>query len=104
MLKTMHVLTLGLFLMAAALPVAAKDDSGKQLYAKKCAMCHGKDGVAKAMADGSSNLNEKEWQKANPPEAIAKVISEGRGRMKGYEGRLSDAEIKLIAEYVKTLD
>ena len=30
-----------------------KEEEGKALYAKKCAMCHGADGVAKPVAKGS---------------------------------------------------
>ncbi|TDI11734.1 MAG: cytochrome c [Acidobacteria bacterium] len=79
------------------------DDAGKVLFDRKCAMCHGVDGVAKNMAAGSANLNDPEWQEANSAESIVTVITEGKGRMKGYDGRLTEAEIKQIADYVKTL-
>ncbi len=79
------------------------DDAGKALFDRKCAMCHGKDGVAKTMAAGSANLNDPEWQEANPVESIVTVITEGKGKMKGYDGRLTEAKIKQIADYVKTL-
>lgn len=76
---------------------------GQSLYDKKCAMCHGKDGVAKKMAEGSANLNDAAWQKSATIEAIVKVTGEGQGKMKGYTGKLTDAEILAVAEYVKTL-
>ena len=79
------------------------DDAGKALYDKKCAMCHGKDGVAKKMAEGSANLNDPEWQKTASVESIVKVSTEGKGKMKGLEGKLTEKELKQIAEYVKTL-
>ncbi len=89
--------------VAIAAPLSLAEDAGKALYDKKCAMCHGKDGVAKKMAEGSANLNDPEWQEANSAESIVTVITEGRGKMKGYDGRLTEAEIKQIADYVKTL-
>jgi cytochrome c6 len=103
MSRTMRAAILVSVLFALCAPVMATDDAGKDLYDKKCAMCHGKDGVAKKMAEGSANLNDAEWQAANSADAIAKVTAEGKGKMKGYEGKLSDEELKLVAEYVKTL-
>ena len=66
-------------------------------------MCHGKDGIAKKMAEGSADLNDPEWQKANAVDSIVGVATEGKGKMKGFDGKLSEEEIKQIADYVKTL-
>ena len=90
------------FLLAIAQPALAEVD-GKALYESKCAMCHGKDGVAKPMAKGSSNFNDPAYQQANDAAAIAKVTSEGKNKMPAYKGKLSDAEIQAIAAHVKTL-
>ena len=96
-------LTLGAaFLLSLAAPALAEVD-GKALFESKCAMCHGKDGVAKPMAKGSSNLNDPAFQKANDAAAIAKVMSEGKNKMPAYKGKLSDAEIQAVAAHVKTL-
>ena len=83
--------------------IVAEDAAGKALYDKKCAMCHGKDGVAKKMGAGSADLNDPAWQETATVESIIKVTAEGAGKMPGYEGKLSAEEIKQIAEYVKTL-
>ena len=88
--------------VAGIVGTQAQDADGKALYDKKCAMCHGKDGVAKKMAEGSANLNDPEWQKTSLDEVI-KVIAEGKGKMKGYKDKLSDEEIKAVAEYCKKL-
>jgi cytochrome c6 len=87
-----------------ALPLSLADDAGKALYDKKCAMCHGKDGIAKKMAEGSADLNDPEWQKANAVDSIVGVTTTGKGKMKGFDGKLSEEEIKQIADYVKTLN
>ena len=89
-------------LVAAAAP--AEDDAGKALYDKKCAMCHGKDGVAKPMAKGSANLNDVDWQKANTVEAITRITADGKDKMPAYAEKLSADEIKAIATYVKKLE
>ncbi len=83
-------------------PVAQAAD-GKALFDAKCAMCHGKDGVAKPMAKGSANFNDAKWQEATKVEAIETVITDGKGKMKGYKDKMAADEIKAVAAYVKTI-
>jgi cytochrome c oxidase cbb3-type subunit 3 len=82
---------------------AAQAADGKALFEAKCALCHGKDGVAKAVAKGSANLNDAKWQEATKVEAIETVIADGKGKMKGLKDKMSAEEIKAVATYVKTL-
>jgi len=103
MRKRLAVSLLVMFALALVLPAAAEGDAGKTLFASKCVMCHGADGVAKKMAAGSANLNDAEWQKDNAAEAIEKVISAGKGKMTKFEGKLTAEQIKAVAAYVKTL-
>ena len=91
-------------LVAAALVFAgaalAADDA-KALYDSKCAMCHGTDGVAKAMAKGSKNFNDPAYTAS--VDEIAKLTLEGKGKMPKMEGKLTAEQAKAVAEYVKTL-
>ena len=84
-------------------PAAQAAADGKALYDAKCAMCHGKDGVAKPMAKGSANLNDAKWQEATKVEAIETVITDGKGKMKGYKDKMTAEEIKAVATYTKTI-
>lgn len=88
--------------VVATVGLQAQGTDGKALYEKKCAMCHGKDGVAKKLGKGSADLNDPEWQET-PLEDVIKDIVDGVGKMKGYKDKLSEEEIKAIAEYCKTL-
>ncbi len=103
MKRMFWIAVLVLLASLAAAPAALAEDEGQALYDKKCAMCHGKDGVAKAMAKGSANLNDAEWQKATSVEDIVKVTLEGKGKMPKYDGKLTHEQIKSVAEYVKKL-
>ena len=85
-----------------ALPALAADD-GKALYGSKCAMCHGMDGVAKKMAAGSKNFNDPAWKKAETSDGIAKIITDGKGKMKGLGDKATADQAKAIADYVLTL-
>ena len=98
-----RVLIIAIALVVASGSALSTAGEGTDLYNKKCAMCHGKDGVAKAMAKGSANLNDPEWQKSTSVDAVAKVTAEGKGKMPGYDGKLEPDQIKLIATYVLTL-
>jgi cytochrome c6 len=90
---------IGLTLLPAA--IAAED--GKALYEQKCAMCHGKNGVATAMGKGSKNFNDPEFQKANTAEAIAKVTADGKNKMPAYKDKLKSDQVQAIADYIKAL-
>src|SRR5262245_29202770 len=84
-----------------ALVIAASE--GKTLYDTKCAQCHGKDGIAKPPGAGSKNFNDPAFQGAWSADAIAKITSEGKGKMPGYRSKLSPEQIKAVAAHVKTL-
>ena len=89
---------------AVVLPALAEEaPDGKALYEKKCALCHGKDGVAKPMAKGSANLNDPEYQKKATDEEIDKITLEGKGKMPGYKDKMSMEEIKAVTAHVRTL-
>lgn len=81
----------------------AEGVDGKALFDKKCALCHGKDGVAKKMAEPSGNFNDAAWQEGMTLDAIVEVIAKGKGKMPKSEGKLTDEEMKAIAEYVKAM-
>lgn len=83
----------------AALSLAGVAHADAALYAKRCASCHGKDGKPSAMGAkmgakdlGATKLTEQE---------IAAVISDGKGKMTAYKGKLTEAEIQSLAKYVK---
>lgn len=83
----------------ALLGLAAAARADGALFAKKCAACHGKDGkgtpVGKKM--GAKDLAATKLSEGD----LVKVISEGRGKMSAYKGKLSDAEIQSLAKFVR---
>lgn len=87
-------------LLAADAGAPAPD--GKALYTKKCASCHGADGVAKPMAKGSANLNDAAWQKAATDQAITDVIVQGKNKMP-KTASLTPEEVTALVAYVRTL-
>lgn len=78
---------------------------GADTYKAKCQMCHG--------ADGSANTPAGKSMKALPfstPELIAQTDAQliadtknGKGKMPAYSGKLTDAQIKDVVSYIRTL-
>ena len=89
--------------LLGAAAFAADAPDGKALYESKCAMCHGKDGVAKSTGKGAANLNDPKFQEANTVKAIETIIADGKGKMKGLKEKLTPEQISAIAAHVKTL-
>jgi mono/diheme cytochrome c family protein len=101
-MKTLAVVIVAAAVCLAAVPAIAAED-GKALFGSKCAMCHGTDGVAKKLAAGSKNFNDPAWNKTATSDSIAKIIHDGKGKMKGLGEKVNPDQAKAIAEYVLTL-
>jgi len=85
-------------------PIAGETDgAGMKSYNRKCAVCHGKDGVAKKNAKGSADLNDPAWQQSVTLKEIEEVTAEGKGKMPKFLRKLTPEEIKLVAKYVMSL-
>lgn len=88
---------------AAAAGFARAADDGKSLYETKCALCHGKNGVAKPAGKGSRNFNDPDFQAASPIDAIVKVTTDGKGKMPAYRSTLTPDQMRTIAAHIKSL-
>lgn len=87
----------GLVVTISGMAAAAPD--GKALYASKCAMCHGADGVPKKMGEGSKAFGDPEFKKAATVDSVVKDTIDGKGKMKPVKN-LTPEDVKAIAEYV----
>ena len=78
---------------------------GASIFKAKCAMCHGADGsgnspMGKSM--GLRDLGSAEVQSSSDADLVA-VISNGKGKMPAYKGKLSDSDISDVVKYIRTL-
>ncbi len=87
----------GLMFSSAAFAQSAAD-----LYKSKCAMCHGPDGSKENAAMGIKPLSGADVQKASDADLTA-AITNGKGKMPAYKGKLTDDQIKELVKYVRTL-
>jgi mono/diheme cytochrome c family protein len=94
--------------VASALAQAqeAKPD-GRELFERKCAMCHGRDGNPPSMfaKKGAPTFASAQWQKATTDAVIRKTALEGREGtlMKGFKDLLTAEEIDAVIAHIRTL-
>ncbi|HVP53826.1 MAG TPA: cytochrome c [Candidatus Eisenbacteria bacterium] len=92
--------------LVLAVPLLAfAQGSGADTFKAKCAMCHGPDGNASTgmgKSMGLKPLSSPEVQKMSDADLTA-LVSNGKGKMPAYKGKLSDADITAVVKYVKTL-
>lgn len=104
---TFSAVILVLVLMVPALLVAGGDaETGKLVFKKRCAMCHAADGTGNAKMAKMLKVEIKdlgsEAVQALSDEEIAKIISEGKGKMKTVKGTGKQDVANIIA-FVRTL-
>ena len=79
----------------------ASDESsaglGEEIFTQSCAACHGGSGEG-----GSGPSLEGVDNRMSREEHIA-VVTNGRGRMPGWEGTLSDEEIEAVVDYERSV-
>jgi cytochrome c6 len=101
MMKLLQRIALFSFLLALALPPMAAAQGGADTYKAKCAMCHGADGAGKASM-GTKDLGSADIQKMSDVD-LTSDITNGKGKMPAYKGKLTDAQIKDLVSYIRTL-
>jgi mono/diheme cytochrome c family protein len=89
-------------LLAAAVllaaTVAAAD--GKAIFGSKCLACHGGDGKGQTAMGKKLGVKDLTATKLTAAEVEA-IVTSGKGKMTPFGGKLSAAEIKDVAVFVK---
>jgi len=94
-----------ILLAASIAGLAFAQAAGADTYKAKCAMCHGADGLATspmAMKMKIVSFKAPAMLKASDAQFIA-ATKNGKGTMKGYDGKLTEAQIKDVVSYIRTL-
>jgi cytochrome c6 len=73
------------------------------LWGQHCASCHGKDGSGNTAMGKKLGLKNYTKEQGFSDAEAANVIKNGKGKMKGYKDKLSDADVKALVAYVRSL-
>jgi mono/diheme cytochrome c family protein len=95
-----------MILLAASIAAPAfAQSAGADTYKAKCAMCHGPDGTA-AVPMGKMykipSFKDPAVIKSSDAELSA-ITKDGKGKMPAYAGKLTDAQIKEVVSFIRTL-
>jgi len=98
----------GLALALTAGQAAAQEPDGQAIFRKECKACHGVNGVPpKAEAAKYSKLRplgDSGFVSALSQDSIVTIVTKGIDKnMKSFADKLSAAEIKSVAGYIKAL-
>jgi len=106
MKKTLIVTSVISALLVGA--ASARAAEAAELWTKNCAACHGKEGAGKAKL-GTKDLSAAAKQDSFSDEKLFTELkdgmkdSDGKVRMKPFAAKLSDADLKALVAYVRTL-
>ena len=97
------ILVVGFLTVATLSLVSAQEDlPGKKVYDSKCATCHGEDAKGDTKAGQmmkTPDLTTEPWKQGASVAELVKTLREGLGKMPKYEGKISDEDLKSVAEY-----
>jgi len=102
--QNVRIAVLTLLSASLALPAVAQQ-TGEATWKAKCAMCHGTDGIGNTPVGKNMklrSLKSPEDIKATDAE-LFKDTKSGVGKMQGYAGKLTDAQINDVVSYIRTL-
>jgi mono/diheme cytochrome c family protein len=72
-------------------------------WAQHCASCHGKDGSGNTMMGKKLGVKDYTKEQSFSDAEATNVIKNGKGKMKAYKDKLSDADVKALVAYVRSL-
>jgi len=92
-------LSLLLLLVPTGAVLAGDPMKGRPLYMDRCSGCHGLNGTSHVAHIPNFRLGEGLMK---PDQEIIAFVKKGKGVMPGFNGILTDAEIRDILAYVRT--
>jgi len=79
--------------------------AGEKIYKAKCAGCHGADGAGTTAAGKATKARGfcSDEVKRESDDDWTSVIVKGKNKMPGYDKKITDAEIKDVVAYIRSL-
>jgi mono/diheme cytochrome c family protein len=84
---------------------SASSQTAEEIYKTKCAVCHAADGSGNTPA--GKKMEVKSFSSAgvvkNSDAEWIEITKNGKGKMPGYTGKLTDDQIKDVIKYIRSL-
>jgi mono/diheme cytochrome c family protein len=93
------------FIFSVVLVTSASSQTAEELYKTKCAVCHAADGSGNTPAGKKMEVKSFSAPEAakNSDAAWTEITKNGKGKMPGYTGKLTDAQINDVIKYIRGL-
>jgi cytochrome c6 len=101
---SLRIAIVGLAIASLAPPgtLYAQDAAG--IYNKKCAVCHGKDGLGKTAKGKKLHVKSAAENMSHSEAEQIKIVEDGKGDdMDGYKKDYSAEQIKALVDYYRSL-
>ena len=95
-----------LCLAASVVTPGFAQGSGADTYKAQCALCHGADGLAATpvgKAFKAASFKDPAVVKT-PDAALIAIVKSGKDKMPSFSTKLTDAQIKAVVAYIRTLE
>jgi cytochrome c6 len=91
--------------LAASVSRAQDVANGEKVYKAKCAACHGPDGKGDTAAGKTTKARDfsSDEVKKESDAAWTDIIVKGKNKMPAYDKKITDAEVKDVVAYIRTL-
>jgi len=95
-------MALGILLLAG---LAGAQSNGEKVYKAKCAGCHGPDGTGSTAAGKAMKVRDfcSDEVKKETDAEFTDIIGKGKNKMPAFSGKISDADIKDVVAYIRSL-
>lgn len=104
-MKSLFMRIAVLSIAVAVVAPAFAQSGGSDVYKTKCQMCHGADGSGSTPAGKAlkaASFKDAPIVSASEGDLIT-VVTKGKGKMPAEQGKLTDAQIKAVVAYVRTM-
>jgi cytochrome c6 len=100
-----HILAVALLFVFSSGAIAVAQNPGKNVFASKCAICHGPDGKGNTPIGKSLKIADlrSEAVEKMPDADLKNVITNGKNKMPAFKGKLTDAQIDQVISYIRGL-
>jgi mono/diheme cytochrome c family protein len=102
------IVGLAILVVAGVKPLAAQQADGQAVFRENCKSCHGINGVPpereQAKYKKLRSLGDSGFVSELPQDSIVTIVTKGIDKnMKSFSDKLSEAEIRAVAGYIKEL-
>lgn len=99
------IVAVAVLCLAGSLVLAQDKANGEKVYKAKCASCHGPDAKGETAAGKVTKARDicSDEVKKETDAAWSEIIVKGKNKMPSYDKKITDADVKDVIAYMRSL-